>query len=530
MTKYAYLKESYKQAITERLASLGKHAARQLENEHEGESAAQALRDYLDDKPCDYDAIFDAFSGLTHPQGAKNWKYLHWICASYLTSEHNGQAIWPEDFYKITDNLHDFEVWSTRLYNDSKPNQIDDPYFERGFEALQDILYPYQAQRAEKRAAVEKRRMTTEQRAAIDAETTIIYDGPEGRVVMPHTWESSKYWGDGTKWCISMRESSQYFDDYHKNHPFVFYLPKPQFTDFELCQNQNYRSFKFAAVDGKLWDEKDNENPMSLPPCLQALAVAARTAFTKDYAALSYLDEYGLAKDITDHESKIAEEAAKTPYPEEWKRYLEEIEQDEDGCSDAPERLWRDRDFVLAAIEANSYSFIDGLAHSIPDSEFLNDKDIAMAAVSANGSCFQYLSEELRADKDVAMAAMKQFGAVLSYASDDLKNDKDVVMAAYKSYGGWVCSIAKEITSDPDVVYAASFSSDSALASATDKDKADREFILRIIRNRGKNIEWAPEDMQNDFEMFLEAAQQNPDILSSKKYKRSQHALSLIHI
>ena len=59
--------------------------------------------------------------------------------------------------------------------------------------------------------------MDNAKRDKLMAETTVIYDGPEGKVVMPHTQESSIHWGAQTKWCIAAEKSHNRFEHYNKS-------------------------------------------------------------------------------------------------------------------------------------------------------------------------------------------------------------------------------------------------------------------------------------------------------------------------
>lgn len=73
-------------------------------------------------------------------------------------------------------------------------------------------------------------------------------------------------------------------------------------------------------------------------------------------------------------------------------------------------------------------------------SEFLGDKDVALAAVEQNGMALPYVMSELYGDgtidltndKDVVLTAVKQNGLALEYASEQLQNDRDVVKAAFQ--------------------------------------------------------------------------------------------------
>ena len=69
------------------------------------------------------------------------------------------------------------------------------------------------------------------------------------------------------------------------------------------------------------------------------------------------------------------------------------------------------------------------------------DKDVALAAVTRDGSALQFVSEHLRMDRGIIVAAVTgarvvaHAGHVLHLASEDRQHDTDVVLAAVSTAG-----------------------------------------------------------------------------------------------
>lgn len=165
------------------------------------DDTAEAIFGY-DIKKADKKRLFKDFAKYTDPSAVRTgspYKYLDWICRQYCTKN---EAIKAEDFYELHKNLSDFDTWSGRLHQDGRVNQIDQ--YET-YQNLENTLRPYQQKRAAKLAEKAKRRMDNAKRDKLMAETTVIYDGPEGKVVIPHTPESSIHWGTN-KMVYSRRE------------------------------------------------------------------------------------------------------------------------------------------------------------------------------------------------------------------------------------------------------------------------------------------------------------------------------------
>ena len=53
----------------------------------------------------------------------------------------------------------------------------------------------------------------------IKLESSILYEGEEGRVVIPHTKDAAIFWGKQTRWCVSAEGSANYFSHYNDKAP-----------------------------------------------------------------------------------------------------------------------------------------------------------------------------------------------------------------------------------------------------------------------------------------------------------------------
>jgi hypothetical protein len=82
---------------------------------------------------------------------------------------------------------------------------------------------------------------------------------------------------------------------------------------------------------------------------------------------------------------------------------------------------------VYIEIQTNPYAL--GTIYS----NFNNNKQIVLTAVSYFGRALEFASEKLRNDKEVVLAAVSNNGYALQYASYNLKNDKDVILVAVYS-------------------------------------------------------------------------------------------------
>ena len=81
-----------------------------------------------------------------------------------------------------------------------------------------------------------------------NGDAKLFYDGPDCKIIVPHTWEAAKYFGRGTKWCTSSEDTMEHFADYTTNGPLYIILFKGK--------NQRWQ---FHFQDWQFMDERDED-------------------------------------------------------------------------------------------------------------------------------------------------------------------------------------------------------------------------------------------------------------------------------
>ena len=84
----------------------------------------------------------------------------------------------------------------------------------------------------------------------------------------------------------------------------------------------------------------------------------------------------------------------------------------------------QNREVALAAVSAN------GMALQWAPERFRKDKEVALAAVTSVGHALKYVGKELRSDPEVVHAAIQQNALALHFASPRLQRDKGLVLEA----------------------------------------------------------------------------------------------------
>jgi hypothetical protein len=81
------------------------------------------------------------------------------------------------------------------------------------------------------------------------------------------------------------------------------------------------------------------------------------------------------------------------------------------------------RKSALAKLKKEGY-----LLRNMP--EYMDDKELVLAAVKDYGLSLKQASPALQADKQIVMAAVKNNGMAIDFASPALKKDKEIIKAA----------------------------------------------------------------------------------------------------
>lgn len=299
-----------------------------------------------------------------------------------------------EDLYKLN---ADFETWNQarQRLEEGNPLTIKDRSGKTHDFGTQDTIFHVetmgdlaQIARLETERKDLKKEFKATMRTGSDAPHTVIYDGPEGKIVVPQTMESCQFFGDRTRWCIAARgEEDNMFDDYSRKAPIFVFLPKiPDQNDPDQRNFPDYSSFKFASTNGVLYDEQDKQpSANNVPACVTRLREAAERALTG--GALDYFRTFS----DPDHFPVSSRALVPDDVPEEWKPHLEDLHQcgfSEKLRTGIPHALRDNIDFLLAAIRIEPEAF-----YLAP--EELQDYDLFQnAAAKANPAAIERMPND----------------------------------------------------------------------------------------------------------------------------------------
>ena len=162
----------------------------------------------------------------------------------------------------------------------------------------------------------------------------------------------------------------------------------------------------------------------------------------------------------------------------------------------------QNKNLHLAAVKQN------GLVLEYASGQFKNDEEVVLAAVKQNGRALQHASDQLKKNKEMVLTAVKQNGRALQHASDQLKKNKEMVLAAVKQYGPALEYALDPHKKDKEIVLAAVKQHGCSLKYTSDQLINDKEVVLAAVKQHGWTLRYASDQLINDKEVVLAAVKQ----------------------
>jgi len=212
---------------------------------------------------------------VTCPSVKNQPQKAQWIFEQYLSHRQEGRPIKAEDLHKIGKNIAYFDgLRKSPLFKNSVPKPNSDLAAYETYAAFEEMLVPYLERKAKTKVAADSFHLNPQEKAQVMAKTVMLYDGPEGKVVVALSPESCSFWGSDTRWCINSPQWRNYrinFPHANKTSPIIMLLPKGRHRD------------KVMLLDKEFWDNANEKMPTLpqrhcdlLQSCLAGLSEGAR--------------------------------------------------------------------------------------------------------------------------------------------------------------------------------------------------------------------------------------------------------------
>lgn len=180
----------------------------------------------------------------------------------------------------------------------------------------------------------------------------------------------------------------------------------------------------------------------------------------------------------------------------------------------------KDADVALAAIEN------DPTTIKYVDKILLKDKDFALKVISSKVDCFRELDDSIFDDFDIMLAAVRVYGTSIIRIRDRLRNNKTLWMEATEIVWSNLYYLPDALKDDMELFQHMLSKGVEALQFASDKIKADRNFVLSSVKINGTGLEFVP-NYHNDREV-VEAAITNYGPAIRFADKELQKSLALL--
>lgn len=277
--------------------------------------------------------VMEAFLEKACPAAKNKPQIVQWVCKKYLEHRYNGKPMKAENLHEIGENITYFDsLKASAVFK--KTGAKSDLVQYKTYAAFEEMLEPYLERRAQREQLAQAFNLKPEDKAAFFAETTVLYDGKEGRVVVPHTSRASAYWGSNTKWCISGKYyAGLHFPRYNAQSPVIMILPKGQPANKIALTNH-----VFTSSANKILDVLPEPHQTLINICLQNLSEGARRG----------LAPWLIRKDAADE--------GKPALPTDRADALAILLRDSGMVKQAPRRLRKNREFITQLL-GNSEDF-----------------------------------------------------------------------------------------------------------------------------------------------------------------------------
>ena len=178
-------------------------------------------------------------------------------------------------------------------------------------------------------------------------------------------------------------------------------------------------------------------------------------------------------------------------------------------------RKVNERKLALAAVTEN------GLSLKNVSAELQGDPGIVWEAVLRYGCALQFAAEKVKSDKEVVLAAVSQDGNALEFASASLQGDRDFVLTVVARNGCALQFASAELKRDPEFILEAVSRNGFALRTASEEWKGDRRIVLAVVVQDENVLEYASAALQEDRDFVLAVVAENGNALefASEKLK-----------
>lgn len=404
----------------------------------------------------------------------KPGRYLPWLCQCYqrewkaAQKQNRDHTMLAEDFVRIEGYLREYETLKIKNKLPAEKRDIS----SLTFAGLKETVIAARERVQDIPVSPE----TMEQ-------STILYNGAAGLVIVPHSTAASCAWGRGTEWCTAAVTSKNYFQIYNKDGPLI------------IIKTESGQKYQMHA-NSELMDVHD-EQAKELPRVfLDSLPQKLQEVLNGHCKTKLYVPDRQEAQP-----EKLKQDGDRAITPD-FKEKFGAILQN----ASAEQRA--DWEIALEAVQ----NF--GFALESVSEELKGDREIVLAAVRSRGEALKHASEKLKADREIVLEAVRQCGRSLKYANEDLQADGEIVLAAVRDDPYRIRLAGDALRNDWDFALRVIQQKGATLRHVADELNTDPEFVLTAIRLNAEAYDFADSEFTSDPEFRERAVAENIEVIN----------------
>ena len=180
--------------------------------------------------------IIDTIKYFSNEDPSGNNKYLEWMTKNWLGLGKD------KDYSPLDEEI----IETIKLFHKNIQRIQNKDINSYAFRELKKTVKEAEKQRKEKELEKEAKK-----------QKKVIYEDDKWLVVSPKSWKASCYYGAGTKWCITAKDTSNHWTNYTRRATFFFVIDKEKDKSnryYKVAYRKIGRGNKF-----ELWDAEDFE-------------------------------------------------------------------------------------------------------------------------------------------------------------------------------------------------------------------------------------------------------------------------------
>ena len=139
------------------------------------------------------------------------------------------------------------------------------------------------------------------------------------------------------------------------------------------------------------------------------------------------------------------------------------------------------------------------------DSDFMDDREVLIAAAKARANFLSDMKNKYREDKDIVLAAVKADPYALKHAGPKMKDNKEVVSAAVEKNPATLIVASERLKKDDDLVLKVFKDFSKSMKKYKELSKGERNYLIHLVKLNPELAEKLDKSITNKYPEVKEA-------------------------